>query len=188
MWTMVGTLVLAVAAIVAGVIAAMAFAKQNDQLRVLEETQRDQRDALNLQLTALKAEAAEQERLTARQNRLDEERAGLARSEQARQVGAYTVGGGGGPVQVVVVNDSGLPVSHVEALAKAGEHRLPLCGHMGIVKIVNPHSVDPQVPQPPPVAGVAWRMELAFTDDNGVRWHKYGPEPLREVSPDFTLF
>jgi hypothetical protein len=31
-------------------------------------------------------------------------------------------------------------------------------------------------------------MELAVTDNSGVRCHKFGPEPLREVPAEFALF
>ena len=37
------------------------------------------------------------------------------------------------------------------------------------------------------LASVGERQEVAFSDDNGARWHKYGAEGLHEVPPDFTL-
>ena len=33
----------------------------------------------------------------------------------------------------------------------------------------------------PPVANLTFRLEIAFTDDNGTRWRKYGAEGLHEV-------
>jgi hypothetical protein len=39
----------------------------------------------------------------------------------------------------------------------------------------------------PPATNIPFRHEIVFNDDNGVRWHKYGAEGLREVSRDFTL-
>jgi hypothetical protein len=112
-----------------------AFAKQSEQLRILEEGEK--------------------------------ERAFLAKSEQARQVGAYTVGGGPDPIVLVIVNDSGLPISSVEALAKAGHFRLLLCGHEGYNQIVHPHSVVEKPPAPAPALDVEWHTGLAFNDDSG---------------------
>ena len=38
-----------------------------------------------------------------------------------------------------------------------------------------------------PPANVQWRLEMAFNDDNGQRWHKYGSERIRKVSANFSL-
>ncbi len=130
------TLVLAVAAIVAGVAAWKQLSKQGDELR-------DQREAFA-------AETHERNRIVERQNKLDERQEWLDESEQARQVGRYTKGGGPWPVELFIVNGSGLSIARVEALATA-EHRryrLELCGHQGFIVVIDPHETLEVPPRP----------------------------------------
>jgi len=111
------------------------------------------------------------------------------KSEQARRVSAHTTGGGTAPVQLNVINASDLMVTDFEAVAFAeyppgntwkGSFYPP-----GIVIVIPPGSGTKQMPSP--AMNIPFRHEIAFNDDNGVRWHKYGGEGLREVSRDFTL-
>ena len=55
-----------------------------------------------------------------------------------------------------------------------------------------PPVIPPGAPSKPgsvnlPPNALNFHHEIAFKDDNGVRWHKYGPDGLREVPADFTL-
>ena len=117
----------------------------------------------------------------------------LRKSEQARKVSSFTTGGGNDPVQLNVINVSDVSVSHVEAVAIAdgypgpGESWKASFYELGVVRIVPPGPSRPEGHVVPPRSGLTFRHEIAFTDDNGVRWHKYGPEGLREVPREFTL-
>jgi hypothetical protein len=118
----------------------------------------------------------------------------LRKSEQARKVSTYTTGGDTAPIQLNVINVSDTMVTHVEAIAITDDYPGPGDSWkasffpLDVVRIIPPgpsRTTGDQVD--PPSSGLVFRHEIAFTDDNGVRWHKYGPEGLQEVPRDFTL-
>jgi hypothetical protein len=114
------------------------------------------------------------------------------KSEQARRVSAHTTGGGSEDVFLKIINASGLVVTHFEAVAIAAGY--PGAGAQwrgsfyppGTVFVVEPGVWKGRYVEPP-TAGLTFRLEIVFTDDNGVRWHKYGSEGLHEVPRGFTL-
>lgn len=112
----------------------------------------------------------------------------LEESEQARLVGGYTLGGGTGPVLIHLINASRFPVANVEAALIGGGHRVLACGGPQAPTFVLLPQHSPQtLTIQPPHNNVAWHLEIAFNDDNGERWHKYGAAKLRKVSSDFSL-
>jgi hypothetical protein len=111
----------------------------------------------------------------------------LDESAHARLVGAYTLDGGLKPVLVNLINNSRFPVAKVEVVLIGGGYRHVVWGGDPATTMVLVPNDAPQteIVQPPP--NVRWRLEMAFTDDNGTRWYKDGSNPLRKVPPDFSL-
>lgn len=148
--------------------------------------------AVTVALAALAAQARTVRHERAERDRAQQEASFLRRSEQARRVGAYLTGGGAGPVFLNLINTSEFPVQRFEAVAIADDY--PADGDqwrssffpLGRV-IVIPPGTYPTMAVVSPSPNLVFRQEVAFSDDNGVRWHKYGPEGLREVPADFTL-
>lgn len=149
--------------------------------------------ALIMQKRALDDERRQRETLEKRYQASEEERNFLQASDQARLVGAFTTGGGPIPnVTVNVTNQSPLPVHNFEIVAFAED---PNDGSKHWIDFVRPGQailiVTKDLPatltRPAPRLFLAWRLEIVFTDDNGRRRHKYGPEPLRPVAKDFEL-
>ncbi len=118
----------------------------------------------------------------------------MRRSEQARKVGAYLTGGGSQAVLLNVMNISAFGVYRFEAVAiveadgDSGENDRWCASFFPTrtTMIIEPGTYPP-VQVEPPSPNLNFRHEIAFTDDNGVRWHKYGPAGLHEVAADFTL-
>jgi hypothetical protein len=121
--------------------------------------------------------------------RLEAEVALLRKSDQARKVSAHLTGGGAAPVQLNVINANDIIITAFEAVAIAeypeGSKWKGSFYPPGTVMIVNPGSSSGQLEPPKP--NLSFRHEVAFNDDNGIRWYKYGPEGLCEVPRDFTL-
>jgi hypothetical protein len=111
----------------------------------------------------------------------------LEESIQARMVGGYTLGGGADPVLVHLINASSFPIARVEAVLIGDGHRFTVWGGREMPTMVLLPRDRPQIETVKPPANVQWRFEMAFNDDNGQRWHKYGSENTRKVSADFTL-
>ena len=115
----------------------------------------------------------------------------LRKAEQARRISAHLVGGGDAPVLLNAINDSGLVATRFQAVAITDGYPGPNDQWRGsfflpITWVLPPGPATPAV-LIPPAPNLVFRLEIAFDDDNGVRWHKYGPEGLREVPKDFTL-
>jgi hypothetical protein len=122
----------------------------------------------------------------------EQETSFLRKSEQARKISSYTTGGGGAPAVLNVINASDAQVIPFEAVAIIKDYPRPGATWrgsflpLGVVNVVPPGPSTRGSVLPPPNA-VNFRHEIAFTDDNGVRWHKYGPDGLHEVDAQFTL-
>ncbi len=114
----------------------------------------------------------------------------LEESAQARLVGGYTTGGRTEPLVVHPVNSSGFQLQKVEA-ALIGEHGLlevVYGGRSGEVVVLPPAPPGEYNRSVNPPPSVECHLEIAFDDDTGQRWHKYGADkPLRKVSADFSL-
>lgn len=110
----------------------------------------------------------------------------LEESAQARLVGGYTLGGGTTPVQIKLINASRFQVAKVEAVLIGDGYRVPVCGGPQSPTVVLPPG-ESQFAIQPPAGNIAWRLEMAFNDDNGERWHKYGSKRLRKVPSNFSL-
>jgi hypothetical protein len=111
----------------------------------------------------------------------------LAESAQARLVGGYTLGGGTAPVVVNLINASRFPVARVEAVLIGDGRRVVVCGGRQAPTLVLLPQDSPQTLTIQPPHNVQWHLEIAFNDDNGERWHKYGSKKLRKVPGDFSL-
>lgn len=112
----------------------------------------------------------------------------LAESAQARLVGGYTLGGGNAPVLVNLINASMFPIARVEAVLIGEGQRVVVCGGRDApTRVLLPQDSPQTLTIKAPVNNVQWHLEVAFNDDNGERWHKYGSKKLRKVPGDFSL-
>jgi hypothetical protein len=116
----------------------------------------------------------------------------LQQSEQARKVGSYLTSPNDPEVQLTFINASTFAIAKVETVAIADGFPGEVDQWRGSFFAEHPTTViDPgstvvrelQAPSP----RLLFRHEIAFTDDNGIRWHKYGRNGLHRVADDFTL-
>jgi len=91
-------------------------------------------------------------------------------------------------VLVNLINASRFPVARVEAVLIGDGHRVVICGgRTSPTMVLLPQDRPQTLTIQPPVNNVQWHLEIAFNDDNGERWHKYGSKKLRKVPGDFSL-
>jgi hypothetical protein len=128
----------------------------------------------------------------ARKDRTD--RLQAERADQARRISAYLTTDRGNPlVQLHVINASIAQVTRFQTVAIAHDFSGPGVSWKGSFFLIDETVIiEPGGTTRPgsviaPIGLLTFRHEIAFDDDNGVSWHKYGSEGLHEVPADFTL-
>ena len=86
-----------------------------------------------------------------------------------------------------LINSSRFQVAEVEAILTGDGRRVVVCGgRQSPIVVLQPQQTETRTISPG-VNNVGWHLEIAFNDDNGERWHKYGPKKLHKVPGDFSL-
>ena len=125
-----------------------------------------------------------QEKLDARQNKLDEQAAYLLESEQARHVGAFISWPPDAEpsedrdvVQMTVVNASDLPISNIRGYVISSNDQRTV-GAFPQIAVIYSHKNDKRLAYVErTTSGNDQQLVLVYDDDSGVRWRKYLEDP-----------
>lgn len=200
----IATVVLALGAIVTGVLAWLAFRKQSEEVRTIQrqlDVQHDQFESLKKistkQAVVLELQARDLQKSLDQREREAEDR----RQGQAMAVTTWLAEDehplGGTLLAAVLSNQSSQPIYDVQAyLHYMEDYRLgseweaTMGGASAVIKMVAPHS-DLHVglsreasPYPEEDDGMAYRPSIMFTDAFGNRWERNPRGVLNPVSPD----
>jgi len=156
--TALATTVLAVFAIVAAVLAAMAFRKQSAEVASLQKQTKDQAKMLKLESKRFAREVKER------------------RKEHANQISVWPLNDKGPDPYPVLSNTSGQPAYRCVVSVHKHKTEKPLANYP-MVDVLPPndtYAMDWATPYPPvkPPPSIPLDVSIRFTDRNGVRWER----------------